>query len=1206
MPDTSRRITALLQERILILDGAMGSLLQERAPAFSFSPDLFCLEKPELVSAIHREYLEAGADIITTCSFNANALSLADYGLAEKARELCRVSAVLAREAADRFTAADKPRFVAGSMGPTSKSAAIAPDVEDPSKRGISWDELEAIYHESAAGLVEGGADLLMLETIFDTLNAKAAIAAVRRLTEETGRDIPLMISATISDASGRLLAGQTLEAFVVSVLHARPLSLGLNCSLGAQKLLPHLKELAAFSPAAVSCHPNAGLPNSSGGYDEKPDETAALIQVFLDQGLVNIVGGCCGTTPEHIAKIAERARSYPPRPFAENGFGGAAGGMLAGLEALDLGKGFVDIGERCNVAGSKKFLRFVREGSWDQALDIARDMIDAGAGIIDICMDDALLDGTAAMTRFLALALSDPHIARVPVMIDSSRWEILEAALKCVQGKALVNSISLKEGEAEFLRRAKLIHQYGAAAVVMLFDEQGQAQNYGRKIEIAERSFRLLTASGFPPEDIVFDPNVLTIATGMAEHDPYALEFIRAVAWIREHCPRAHVSAGVSNLSFSFRGNETVRRALHAVFLEHAVKAGLGMAIVNPSGLVSAAELPAELREAAEDAVLCRGDNPSEKIIGLALREKENEAGAARSSVPSWRTLPPEERLSHALVQGIDSFIEEDVLALKRDMPALALVEGPLMRGMETVGKLFGEGRLFLPQVIRSARVMKKAVAVLEPFLESEKEAGPDADSRADARAKIVLATVKGDVHDIGKNITGLVLSCNGFEVIDLGVMVPAEKILDTARERGADFVGLSGLISPSLEEMVKLAQAMEARGFEIPLLIGGAAASTAHTALRIAPAYSGPVVYVSDAGKSPAVLRSLLSAAARETFLTALAAAYEKALAVHREIEDRRSFLSLEEARANRPPVDWAAANIAARESTVIQYDDYPLDQVAPLLDWNEFCAAWELKKPDAASEREKLIDDASAMLAKIVSGKLLTLKAVTGFFPALSENEDVIVLDGRGDQNGAAVLPERARFCFLRNQQSRPAADQRHKNTAKSAAYNLCLADFILPRSLSGAAGAPRNDWLGLFAVSAGFGLDAAAAPYRKAGDDYGALLAASLSDHLAEAFAEKLHREMSGGSGIRPAFGYAACPDHEDKRLCFSLLEAERRIGLTLTDSAMIRPAASICGMYFTHPDARYFAAGKIDAGQLADWARRKGITLDEARRRTGSL
>ncbi|MDR2767884.1 MAG: methionine synthase [Treponema sp.] len=1200
MIDTAQQITALLKERILILDGAMGSLLQERAPSFSFSPDLFCLEKPELVSAIHQEYLEAGADIITTCSFNANALSLADYGLAEKTRELCRVSAVLARQAADNFTSAKKPRFVAGSMGPTSRSAAIAPDVEDPSKRGVSWDELEAAYHESAGGLMEGGADLLMLETVFDTLNAKAAIAAVRRLIEETGRGIPLMISATISDASGRLLAGQTLEAFVVSVLHARPFSLGLNCSLGAEKLLPHLRELAACAPAATSCHPNAGLPNSSGGYDEKPEETAAFIRAFLDQGLVNIVGGCCGTTPDHIAKIAELARSYPPRPLAENGAFGAAvtKSMLAGLEALDLDKGFVDIGERCNVAGSKKFLRLVQRGFWDQALDIARAMIDAGAGIIDICMDDALLDGKAAMTRFLALALSDPYIARVPIMIDSSRWEILEAALKCIQGKALVNSISLKEGEAEFLRRAKLIHHYGAAAVVMLFDEQGQAQNYGRKIEIAGRSFKLLLASGFPPEDIVFDPNVLTIATGMAEHDPYALDFIRAAAWIREHCPRAHVSAGVSNLSFSFRGNETVRRALHAVFLENAVKAGLDMAIVNPANLVSAAELPAELREAAEDAVLCRGENPSEKIISLALRKKENEAGAAPSSVPAWRTLPPEERLAHALVQGIDSFIEDDVLALKQSLSALALVEGPLMRGMETVGKFFGEGKLFLPQVIRSARVMKKAVAVLEPFLVDEKEA--DADSRPAARAKIVLATVKGDVHDIGKNITALVLSCNGFEVIDLGVMVPSEKILDTARELGADFIGLSGLISPSLEEMVKLARAMEERGFDIPLLVGGAAASTAHTALRIAPVYSGPVVYVSDAGKSAAVLRNLLSSAAREKFLTALAADYEKASALHREIEHKRSFLALEEARANRPPIDWT--DIAARESAVIQYDDYPLDSVAPLLNWNEFCAAWELKKPDAASERKKLIDDASALLKKIVSEKLLTLKAVTGFFPAVSQNEDVIVLDGsRRDQNGETVLPERARFCFLRNQQPRAAAAGRQKNTA----YNLCLADFILPQSLRGAGGAPRNDWLGLFAVSAGFGLDTAAAPYREAGDDYGALLIASLSDHLAEAFAEKLHRETSGG-GIRPAFGYAACPDHEDKRLCFSLLEAERRIGLTLTDSAMIRPAASICGMYFTHPDSRYFAVGKIDAGQLADWARRKGITVDEARRRAGFI
>ncbi|MDR1388950.1 MAG: methionine synthase [Treponema sp.] len=1180
----AEQFTSLLQKRILVLDGAMGSLLQARSGTPLLCPDLCCLEQPDLVSAIHREYLEAGADIISTCSFNANSLSLADYGFAGKSREISRIAARLARKEADAFSHADKPRFVAGSLGPTSKSASISPSVDDPSRRAVSWDELQRAYYDSAAGLVEGGADILLVETVFDTLNAKAAIAAILRLGEEKGFVIPLMISATIGDASGRLLAGQTLEAFIVSVMHAHPLLLGLNCSFGAEKMFPYVKELAAHAPCAVSCHPNAGLPNSSGGYDESPAETGVLIQRFLEQNLLNVAGGCCGTTPAHIAVIADLARAYTPRVF--NPQVSRPASMLAGLETLDLNRGFIDIGERCNVAGSKKFLRLVQEESWDEALDIARGMIDAGAQIIDICMDDALLDGQNAMTNFLLRAASDPHIARVPIMIDSSRWEVLESALGCIQGKSLVNSISLKEGEAQFLQHAKIIRHYGAAAVVMLFDEQGQALSYERKIEIAERSYKLLVHSGFPAEDIVFDPNVLTIATGMEEHNSYALDFIRAVSWIRDHCPHAHISAGVSNLSFSFRGNETIRRALHAVFLENAVKAGLGMAIVNPAGLVSTADLPQELREAAEDAVLCRTKNPTEKIISLALRYKDV-TGEKKQTSAHWRETPPEERIRYAMIQGIDSFIEEDTLLLHEYMPALSMVEGPLMRSMEEVGTLFGEGRLFLPQVIRSARVMKKAVAVLEPFIKSEKQtAAKNNSAQALHDAKIILATVKGDVHDIGKNITGLVLSCNGFEVIDLGVMVPAEKILDTAQETHADFIGLSGLISPSLEEMVKVAQAMETRGFTCPLLVGGAASSLAHTALRIDGAYSGPIVYVSDAGKSAAVLRSLLSLTEREAFLAALAGDYDNARRNHEQIAKKRIFLSLETARANKPKINWDKMNFLPQKNSIVQYDNYPLERVLPHFNWNEFCASWELKKPGAAEERKTLIHDAKIILGKIAGKKLLTLKAVFGFFPALSENEDVIVYY---PDKKTSCLQERVRFCFLRNQEQKPN-------------NNFCLADFILPKSLF-AKNETGCDVLGLFAVSAGFGLQQALQHCAKPGDDYNALLTASLADHLAEALAAECHRLASCGNGIRAAFGYASCPDHEDKRICFSLLDVEKRIGLTLTSAAMIQPVASVCGMYFPHRDARYFALGKINSDQLADWAQRKGISLDEARRRS---
>jgi 5-methyltetrahydrofolate--homocysteine methyltransferase len=1194
------QLDTIAQQRILILDGATGSLIQAqrleeadyRGKEFASHPsplagcnDLLCLTRPELIVSIHEAYLEAGADIISTCSFNATSVSLADYGLGERAYDISRAAAGLARQAADKHASPAKPRFVAGSMGPTAKSLSISPDIDDPGKRSVSWEELEGAYYDNARGLADGGADILLIETVFDTLNAKAALFAVSRLCEERTIDIPVMISATVSDASGRLLAGQTLEAFVVSVLHGRPWSLGLNCSLGAEKMLPHLEALAAVSPVWTSCYPNAGLPDKFGGYREGPKETAGFVSRFFEKGLVNIAGGCCGTTPEHIAEIARLAESHAPRkPPLDS----PLRSFFAGLEVLDPGRGFVDVGERTNVAGSRKFLRLVKEGSWEQALDIARAMADEGVGIIDVCMDDALLDPKASMIRFLNLGLSDPGIARLPVMIDSSSWEVLEAALKCVQGKGIVNSISLKEGEAEFLRRAALVRRYGAAVVVMLFDERGQAASYERRVEVARRSYRLLLGAGFSPSDIVFDPNVLSIATGISAHDRYALDFIRACSWIREHCPGVRVSAGLSNLSFSFRGSETVRRAMHAVFLKHAVEAGLSMAILNPAGLVSYEEIAPELRGAAEDAVLCRGENPSEKLIAFALEEQaageegplragglRREGDSRREDRLRWREGSAEERIRYALLQGVDTFVEEDVLELKKTSSALEVVEGPLMNAMGEVGRRFGEGKMFLPQVIRSARVMKKAVAVLEPFMREEKtgrEAG-----------KIVLATVKGDVHDIGKNIVGVVMGCNGYNVIDLGVMVPCETILEAAEKEKADFIGLSGLITPSLEEMIRVAGEMERRRFSIPLLIGGAAASEAHTALRIAPAYSGPVVYVRDAGESPGVLHALFSEE-KPRFLTKLNRRYEEARRRHGTITEQRSFLDLEEARGRRLVTDWEKFRPPVPEHKgPVYYDDYPPEDLVPRIDWDEFYRFWntETSRP----EKAKLREDAETMLERIVSRKLLRLRGALGFFPAFSDGDDVVVSGSGGS----------GRFCFLRNQK-----------TKAPGIPNLCLADYVPPRSAG-------PGWIGLFALSSGFGLDKAAAAYRERGDDYGALLLGSVADRLAEAFAEDIHRRLETELWklppgvykiIRPAFGYPACPDHHDKKLCLDLLDAEKRIGLSLSESAMIIPAQSLCGMLFAHPKAAYFGTGEIAEDQINDWARRKGISPEEARRRTG--
>jgi 5-methyltetrahydrofolate--homocysteine methyltransferase len=1193
------QLNAIAAKRVLVLDGAMGSLLQglklaeadfrgERFASHGVNlfgcNDLLCLTRPEAVAAVHEAYLAAGADITKTCSFNATSVSLADYGLGELAWEISRQAAALARRAADAFSTPEKPRFVAGSIGPTAKSASISPNVNNPAERGIYWDELEAAYYDNARGLLDGGADILLVETVFDTLNAKAALFAIGRLLEERQADVPVMISATVSGGSGRLLSGQTIPAFCASVLHAAPWAIGLNCSFGAEKLLPHVRALAEAAPCLVSAHPNAGLPNQLGGYDETPQTMAASLEPYLREGLVNIIGGCCGSTPEHIKAIAEKAPQYRGRPLPQN----SQGLLLAGLELLRIEEGgspppgsspaarafrhppqrgappqrpprypcqLTLIGERTNVAGSKEFLRLISAEKYGEALALTRAMIEDGAAIINVGMDDALLDAEQAMAAFLGLALADPGIARVPVMIDSSRWNVIEPALKLLQGKSLVNSINLKEGETEFLRRAAMIRRYGAAAVVMLIDETGQAVTFERKIEIARRAYQLLLGAGFPPRDIVFDPNVLAVATGIAEHDACALDFIRACSWIRENCPEAAISGGISNLSFSFRGNKGLRAAMHSVFLRHAAEAGLGMAIVNPGQLIAYNSIAEHLRNTIEDVILNRRPDAASRLLQTAEQMTADDSaggkGAAPSQAGAWRGQSVQARIMHAMVTGIDDYIEQDALELRQGgTPPLAIVEGPLMDGMKEVGNRFGEGKMYLPQVIRSARVMKKAVAALEPYMEKQ-----DA-----AAGKIVLATVKGDVHDIGKNIVGVVLACNGYTIIDLGVMVPAERIIETALREGAAAIGLSGLIAPSLDEMVNAARQMEKRGLKLPLLIGGAAASLVHTALRIAPEYSGPVVYVPDAGKSAETVHALLSAA-RPRFLQEIAASYREAAERHRVIQERRELLPIAAARANRFPLgDYKPA--APKTTGIIELNDYPLERALPFIEWQG---------------TEINVDDARAMLERVKTEGLLRLRGVIGIFPAALDGDDVVV-HGR-------------RFCFLRNQ-------------AKKNGPNRCLADFI----------APSGDWLGFFALGAGFGMEEAAARFRSQGGDYEAILLAAVANALAEAFAEEAHRRVSrewwgyagegGITGIRPAFGYPACPDHGDKRLAFELLEAEKRCGFSLTESAMIIPAASVCGMFFANPEARYFGIGTPGEDQLADWSRRKGISPEEARRRTG--
>ena len=1218
---SSDRLDALqraLVERIVLLDGAMGTMIQTyglgeadyRGVRFADWPsdlrgnnDLLTLTQPAVIRAIHAAYLEAGADILETNSFNSNAVSMADYGMDSLAPELSRESARLARSVADEFTARNpaRPRWVAGVLGPTTRAASMSPDVNDPGYRSVTFDGLVRTYTDSARALLEGGADLLLLETIFDTLNAKAALFAIETIVDELGWRVPVMISGTITDASGRTLSGQTTEAFWNSVAHARPLSIGLNCALGATELRPYVQELARLAPTLVSAHPNAGLPNEFGQYDDTPESMAAVLREFAESGFLNIVGGCCGTTPAHIRAIAEAMHGVAPRgrPTVEPRC------RLSGLEPLTIGPGtlFVNVGERTNVTGSRKFARLVLAGDYEPALDIARQQVESGAQIIDVNMDEAMLDSAAAMRTFLNLMAAEPAISRVPVMLDSSKWSVIETGLKCVQGKSVVNSISMKEGEAEFLRQAELVRRYGAAVIVMAFDEQGQADTAERKVAICARAYRLLTERiGFPPEDIIFDPNVFAIATGIEEHSNYAVDYIEATRRIKATLPHALISGGVSNVSFSFRGNDPVREAIHSVFLYHAIAAGMSMGIMNAGQLGIDADILPDPLERVEDVVLNRRPDATDRLLAVADSVKGQAAVVADTL--AWRQLPVRERLAHALVDGIADFVVEDTEEARLLMARpIEVIEGPLMDGMNIVGDLFGAGKMFLPQVVKSARVMKKAVAHLIPYIEADKAAG--ADSRA--KGRVLLATVKGDVHDIGKNIVGVVLQCNNFEVIDLGVMVPSARILETARREKVDIIGLSGLITPSLEEMALVAAEMERQGFEIPLLIGGATTSRVHTAVKIEPRYHGPTVHVLDASRAVGVAGSLLSDTLRDGYVAGINGEYAelRRLRGDRRADERRA--TLEDARRNRLAPDWSAVTPPRPTfSGVRAFDCYPLAELVELIDWTPFFQTWELRghypailtDPTVGGAASALYADARTMLDRIVARGELTARGGVGFFPANSVGDDIEVYTDDGRHTARAVIHT------LRQQMLKPPGRP-----------NLALADFTAPRE------SDRPDWIGVFAVTAGHGVAALAAEYEAAQDDYNSILVKALADRLAEAFAERLHERVRTEfwgyaaderldndalihekyQGVRPAPGYPACPDHTEKGTLFALLDAEARAGITLTESFAMLPAASVSGYYFWHPESQYFGVGKLDRDQLEDYARRKGMDLATAER-----
>jgi len=1200
-----------------MMDGAMGTMIQRhkleekdfRGQQYAMhskdlkgNNDLLSITRPDVIAGIHRAYLEGGAEIIETNTFNATSISQADYGLESEVREINLAAARLARQAADECMEAHsgKVAWVAGAVGPTNRTASMSPDVNRPEYRAVTFAQLSKAYGEQVRALIEGGVDVLLPETTFDTLNLKAALWAMEEVFDELGYRLPVMISVTITDASGRTLSGQTTEAFWHSIRHARPFSVGINCALGPKEMRPYMATLSKIADCFVSCYPNAGLPNAFGGYDETPEQMAEVLGEFAQAGFLNMVGGCCGTTPEHIAAIGQAVKKAKPRLPAASG----SNTVLAGLEPYEIGTGgsFTSIGERTNVTGSPKFSALIKEEKFEEAVAVARQQVEAGANLIDLNFDEALLDGEASMTRFLNLIGSEPEIARVPFILDSSKWSVLEAGLQCVQGKAVVNSISLKEGEKVFLEQARKVRRYGAAVIVMAFDEEGQAADAKRKVAICRRAYQLLTEkAGLAPEDIIFDVNILTVATGIEEHNNYAVEFIEAVREIKKTLPGCKTSGGLSNISFSFRGNNPVREAMHCCFLYHAIQAGLDMAIVNAGQLAVYEEIPAELKERVEDVLLNRRSDATERLLEFA--ETVKAGGKAVVKDEAWRRAPVEDRLLHALLKGITDFIDEDTEeAREKYGRPLQVIEGPLMGGMRHVGDLFGAGKMFLPQVVKSARVMKKAVAYLTPYMEKEKE---EAGDKSKGAGKILMATVKGDVHDIGKNIVGVVLACNGYEVIDLGVMVPCEKILAEAKSHGVDLVGLSGLITPSLDEMVTVAEEMGREKFQIPLLIGGATTSAAHTAVKIAPAYTGSVVHVIDASRVVGVAQKLLSPENREGYLTQVRADQEKA---RKDYETRRAgqkLLSIGDARKRSATLDWTKDPEKPEFLGVKVYEDYPLEDLAEYIDWSPFFHAWELRgrfpkifdDPFVGTEAKKLYEDAQVLLRKILKEKRIRARGVMAFFPANAEGDDILLYE---DDNREKV---RARVHGLRQQMARSDGEP-----------NRGLADFVAPVS-SG-----KKDYLGAFAVTAGHGVEEWAKELEKGNDDYQAILLKALADRCAEAFAERMHEmarqawgfgKKEGLSkedlidekyrGIRPAAGYPACPDHMEKRGLMVLLDAEKNVGIRLTENCAMMPASSVSGLYFGHPEARYFAVGPLGKDQVEEYAKRKGVPLPEVER-----
>jgi 5-methyltetrahydrofolate--homocysteine methyltransferase len=1206
-----------LESRILILDGAMGTMIQtyglgeddfrgrrfgDHSVSLKGNNDILNLTRPDVVHEIYLAYLEAGADLITTNTFNANRVSQADYKCEEAVYDMNREAARMARAAADEYENRDpsRPRFVVGSLGPTNRTASISPDVSDPAFRNITFAELAATYEEQARGLLDGGVDLLLVETVFDTLNARAALFGILGHLESVGLAVPLMVSGTITDASGRTLSGQTPEAFYNSVRHANLFSVGLNCALGARELRPHIEEISRIAETSVSCYPNAGLPNELGAYDQTPDEFASVMLEFAESGFLNLAGGCCGTTPDHIRALGEALSDLPPRRVPEI----PVRCRLSGLESVTIGPDslFVNVGERTNVTGSARFRELIREGDFETALQVARQQVDSGAQLLDVNMDEGLLDSVEAMRTFLNLVATEPDIARIPIVIDSSRWEVLEEGLRCVQGKGIVNSISLKDGEPAFKEKASLIRRYGAAVIVMAFDDQGQADSYERKVEICTRAYRILTREvGFPPEDIIFDPNIFAVATGIPEHDHYAIAYLEACRTLKETLPHALVSGGVSNLSFAFRGSDPVREAMHSVFLYHAVRAGMDMGIVNAGALPVYDDIPDELRTAAEDVIFARHPLATERLTTLAGLYRG--PGARQEEDLSWREAPVEERLTYALVHGLTDWIEEDVeearLASDR---ALEVIEGPLMNGMNVVGDRFGDGRMFLPQVVKSARVMKTAVAHLFPYLEAE-----SADSEGLFKGKIVLATVKGDVHDIGKSIVSVVLQCNGFEVLDLGVMVPSDQILRTARETGADAIGLSGLITPSLDEMVHVASEMEREGFQVPLLIGGATTSRTHTAVKIEERYSAPTVYVLDASRSVGVLNQLLDDEKRDDFTAEIRSDYARVREQYAARASKRPLLTLEQAQSRAFHTAWKEYEPPVPKHTGVHVvEDQALEELVPYIDWSPFFQVWELAgkyprildDPRVGEQARALYRDAVALLESIIAGRGLRARGALGLFPAAALGDDIAVFDGPERRTITARVPG------LRQQFGK--GDGRP---------NLALADFVAP------ADSGREDWLGAFVVTAGHGLVEMCEAFEKEHDDYQAILARALADRLAEAFAERLHEqvrrrfwgyahaeELDGEGliqeeyrGIRPAPGYPACPDHSVKQVLFDLLDAEHHTGVCLTESCAMLPAASVAGWYLSHPASTYFGIGRIDRDQVQDYATRNGLTIEEVER-----